>query len=38
MCEQVRSASLLRFRRQHGAVSARTLARVQTTVARFTDY
>ncbi len=38
MCEQVRSASLQRFRRQRGAVSDRTLALVQATVARFIDY
>jgi mRNA-degrading endonuclease toxin of MazEF toxin-antitoxin module len=38
MCEQVRSASLLRFRRQRGAVSDRTLALVQATVARFIDH
>lgn len=38
MCEQARSQSLLRLRRQRGAVSDRTLALVQATVALFIDH
>ncbi len=37
MCEQVRSASLLCFRRRRGLVSSQTLELVQATVAMFID-
>lgn len=37
MCEQVRSVSVLRFRRRRGVLSSATLALVRATVARFID-
>lgn len=37
MCEQVRSISVLRFRRRRGMISPETLDLVQATVALFID-
>ena len=37
MCDQVRSVSLLRFKRRRGNVNAETLDRVRAIVARIID-